>query len=129
MKEESKKWLDYADENFRSAKILVDSELYNPALQNIQQAIEKMLKALCIEFSIKFQRTHSINELVAILSRNNVETGVTPDECDLLDSIYLPSKYPLASVLPDFEPDAGICEKCMATAKNLRRRVDEILLK
>jgi HEPN domain-containing protein len=129
MKEETKKWLDYADENYRSAEVLLDSELYNPTLQNIQQAVEKMLKALCIEFSIKFKKTHSINELVAVLSRNNVETGVSPDECDLLDSIYLPSKYPLASVLPDFEPDAEVCNKCIITAENLRRRVDEVLMK
>jgi HEPN domain-containing protein len=129
MKEEAKKWLDYADENFRSAKILLDSDLYNPTLQNIQQAVEKMLKAFCIEFSVEFKKTYSINELVTILSRDNIETGITRDECDLLDSIYLPSKYPLASVLPDFEPDAGICNKCIATAENLRRRVDEILMR
>lgn len=129
MKDETKKWLDYADENFRSAKILLDSNLYNPTLQNVQQAVEKMLKALCIEFSIKFQRTHSINELVTLLSRNNLEVGVTPDERDLLDSIYLPSKYPLASVLPDFEPEARICKRCITTAENLRRYVDGILTK
>jgi len=26
----------------------------------------------------------------------------------LLDSVYLPSKYPLGSVLPHFDPDAEI---------------------
>jgi len=129
MKDETKKWLEYADDNFRSAKILLDSDLYNPTLQNVQQAVEKMLKALCVEFSIKFKRTHSINELVTILARNNLEAGLTPDECDLLDSIYLPSKYPLASVLPDFEPDAEVCKRCITIAESLRKTVHKILPK
>ena len=129
MKDETKKWLDYADENLRSAKILLESDLYNPTLQNVQQAVEKMLKAICTEFSLKFRKTHSINELAAILAANNLNVGLTPDECDLLDSIYLPSKYPLGSVLPDFEPDAKICKKCITIAENLRQTIGKILIK
>ena len=68
MKDETKKWLDYADENRRSAKVLLDSELFNPCLQNAQQAIEKMLKAVLIESATKVKKTHSINELVKILT-------------------------------------------------------------
>jgi hypothetical protein len=36
MKEETKIWLDYANENLVSSKILLESHLYNPSLQNIQ---------------------------------------------------------------------------------------------
>ena len=88
-----------------------------------------MLKSLCIEFDLKFRKTHSINELANILTRNNLEVGLGSDECDLLDSIYLPSKYPLAGVLPYFEPDAKICKKCITIAENLRRTIDKILSK
>jgi len=123
MKDETKKWLDYAGENLRSAKILLESDIYNPTLQNVQQAVEKMLKALCIESSLKFRKTHSINELATLLAKKNLKVGLAPDECDLLDSIYLPSKYPLASVLPDFEPDAKICKKCITIAENLQQTV------
>jgi hypothetical protein len=34
---------------------------------------------------------------------------ITEDKCDLLDAIYLPSKYPLGGIFPDFEPDKEIC--------------------
>jgi HEPN domain-containing protein len=129
MKDETKKWLDYADDNFRSAKILLESSLYNPSLQNVQQAVEKMLKALCIEFSLKFKKTHSINELMIILAQNNLKTGLAPEECDLFDSVYLPSKYPLTSVLPDFEPDVKICKKCITIADRLRQTIERILLR
>jgi HEPN domain-containing protein len=61
MKDETKTWLQYADENFESAKMLLDGGLFNPCLQNIQQSIEKLLKALLVEFSLKFMKTHSVN--------------------------------------------------------------------
>ena len=53
MKEQTKMWLEYADENLRSAKVLLESDLFNPCLQNVQQAIEKMLEAVLAESGIK----------------------------------------------------------------------------
>ncbi len=128
MKEEAKKWLDYAEENLRSAKVLLDSKLFNPCLQNAQQAVEKMLKAALLHASIKLKRTHSINELVGILSRNGLNVDITEDERDLLDSIYLPSKYPLGSTLPDFEPDLQICKTCITAAEHVRNSVVQLIL-
>lgn len=127
MKDETKKWLEYADENLASAKVLLDSELFNPCLQNAQQAVEKMLKALLIEFSIKFKKTHSINQLVTMLAENHLDIDLTEEQQDLLDSIYLPSKYPFGSVLPDFEPDEKICKKCISIADRVRESVLSLL--
>jgi HEPN domain-containing protein len=45
MKDETKQWLKFADENLESLKILCESFLYNPSLQNSQQSIEKYIKA------------------------------------------------------------------------------------
>jgi hypothetical protein len=56
MKDETKRWLDYADENLRSAKLLLDNKLFNPCLQNVQQAVEKMLKAILAELAIKIKQ-------------------------------------------------------------------------
>ena len=127
MKDETKKWLEYADENLRSAKVLMDNKLFNPSLQNVQQAVEKMLKALLVESAVKLKKTHSINELVTILGENSLDVEITEDERDLLDSIYLPSRYPLGSVLPDFEPDVQMCRQCIAIAERLRSSVASVL--
>ena len=127
MKDETKKWLEYADENLRSARLLLDSELFNPCLQNVQQAVEKMLKALLVESTKKIKKTHSINELMNILDKHGLNVDMTEDDCDLLDSIYLPSKYPLGSILPDFEPDLQTCRKCVALAERVWDSVTSLL--
>jgi HEPN domain-containing protein len=52
MKDETRVWLEYAKENLKSSKVLLESKLYNPCLQNIQQSVEKAIKAILIEKSI-----------------------------------------------------------------------------
>jgi HEPN domain-containing protein len=100
MKDETGKWLRYAEENLESARLLLEHSLLNPCLQNTQQTVEKLLKALLIESSIPLQRIHSINMLVGILAERGVTTNLTEAECDLLDAIYVPSKYHLAVLCP-----------------------------
>jgi predicted nucleotidyltransferase len=40
MKEQTRKWLEYADDNLLSARLLLENKLFNPCLQNIQQSVE-----------------------------------------------------------------------------------------
>jgi len=127
MKESTKTWLKYADENLRSAKILLDSELFNPCLQNVQQAVEKMLKAFLAEWGIKIKKTHSISELMVLLAENGLGVNIKEDERDLIDSVYLPSKYPVGSVLPDFEPDVKTCMQCLAIAERVKDSIKRLL--
>lgn len=110
MQEGTKPWLTYSEENYEAAKILFDNDLYNPCLHNVQQAIEKALKSLFIEKDISFKKTHNILELKTILEENNIVIDLTDDECDFLDSIYLPTKYPIGSAIPLFYPDKTICK-------------------
>ncbi len=126
MKDETKVWLEYARENLTSAQILLDHGLFNPCLQNVQQSVEKMLKALLIETGARIIRTHSIVELVTALAHVGRKVPVTDEEGDLLDSIYLPSKYPLGSALPDYEPDRAVCDQCIRIASRLRQSIVEL---
>ena len=127
MKDETKIWMKSADENLKSARLLLDGSLFNACLQNIQQSVEKSLKALLVEFSIKLIKTHSIGKLTAALAEHDVDVDITEDERDLLDTIYLPSKYPLGGVIPDFEPDADICRQCLSISKKVIKSVKDHL--
>jgi HEPN domain-containing protein len=128
MKDETRKWVEYANENLYSSKLLLESKLFNPCLQNVQQAVEKILKAMLVESSVKFLKTHSIAELVGLLAKAGTNIGITLDSCELLDSIYLPSKYPFGGVLPDFEPDEDTCRECITIAEQVFESVEKNML-
>ncbi|MEI6428808.1 MAG: HEPN domain-containing protein [Pseudanabaena sp. ELA607] len=109
MKSETKIWLDYAEENLKSSKILLDNKLYNPSLQNTQQSVEKALKAIIVEYGIHLKRTHDILELKYLLQRKKIIVNISDDECDLLNAIYLPSKYPMGDTTDESDPDDELC--------------------
>ncbi|MCK5229481.1 MAG: HEPN domain-containing protein [Desulfobulbaceae bacterium] len=127
MKDETTTWISYAAENLVSAKVLLERNLLNPCLQNIQQSVEKYLKAFLIENGRQLRRTHSINELVKMVAECHIQTGLSEEDCDLLDAIYLPSKYPLGSALPDFEPDVDLCRHCLALAGEVEKRAQKMI--
>lgn len=72
-------------------------------------------------------KTRSIRELAGIARARGTALTVTEDEIDLPDSIYLPSKYPLASVLPHFMPDQGICGQRLGRAEQVCREVKTVI--
>lgn len=127
MKDEVKIWLDFATENLNSSIVLLENSLFNPCLQNAQQCVEKAMKALLIEKEIKIKRTHDIFELNLLLFKHNIILDISEEECDVLNSIYLPSKYPLGSTLPYFSPDKKICNEILEIAKRVYGDVSDQL--
>lgn len=129
MKEETKNWITFSEENLEAGKILLESQLYNPCLHNIQQSIEKALKSLFIELGIKLKKSHRISELRNELLKKKIVVHISEDDCDLMDSIYLPTKYPIGSALPDFFPDEKIAKKCLSIAESVLEEVRKVLSK
>ena len=126
MRDSSRQWVAFADENLSAARLLLDHLLLNACLHNIQQAVEKYLKAILIHFEKPFKKTHSIRELIIILSRHDIHIEISEDDVDFLDSIYLPSKYPLGSALPDFYPDEAICKNALTVAEHIQSQFFQI---
>jgi hypothetical protein len=76
MSDEAGTWLRYAEENLRSARLLLEHGLLNPCLQNAQQAVEKALKAILIARAIPLRRTHSIQRSISVqVTEANVGSG------------------------------------------------------
>jgi HEPN domain-containing protein len=128
MKGDVREWLAYAEDNLEAARLLMQQSLYNPCLQNIQQSIEKALKALLLEIASSYRKTHAVTELVKMLTDKGIAVRLSEDDCDLLDSIYLPSKYPLGGVLPDFDPDEELCNRCFLLAEAVLEQVRQELV-
>jgi HEPN domain-containing protein len=122
MKDETRLWLAYADENLQMARIALERGFFNASLQNAQQAVEKVLKALLIQRGRECPRTHSIRDLVRAAATGS-ENHLTAEECDLLDSIYIPSKYPVFGVLPGEFASREVCERCLLIAERTTKRI------
>ena len=127
MKKETEAWIVYADENLKSAEVLLQNGLFNACLQNIQQAVEKYLKSLLIEKGIGLIKSHNIRQLINTLAEQQMTITMPEDEIDLIDTVYLPSKYPLMSVLPKYFPDKNLCEKCLTIVFQIKNSVLDIL--
>jgi HEPN domain-containing protein len=66
-------------------------------------------------------------ELKTILQKNSISMELTDDECDFLDSIYLPTKYPIGSALPLFYPDKSICKNSISLAERVIKEVKDLV--
>lgn len=119
MKDETRQWLNYATEDIGAARAVLNAGYLNACLQNCQQAVEKALKSLLIEFALEFRKTHHIRELKRLLEKGRIDVDISDDDCHLLDSIYLPSRYPVGRALPDVEPDRETCRHCLSIAERV----------
>lgn len=48
---------------------------------------------------------------------------LTREECAFVDAVYLPSKYPAGSLMPDAPVSAGVCARCIQIAERVRESV------
>ena len=110
-------WLQKADEDRRSAQILLrDPEpLVTPAAFHLQQTAEKLLKALLVKKEITFERRHDLTYLLnrsaepTIREHLQVLNELSPFAVEL----RYPGDYPVISV-----PDALGIEKRLAAFRD-----------
>lgn len=119
-------WFRYAEENLEVARLALERGYYNACLQNVQQAVEKFLKGALLYQGKTFPKTHNIENLIQQLDDGKINPGISKDDAELLDAIYVPSKYPLGSALPDFAPDKKLGEQCLDIGKRVKDAISEI---
>jgi len=127
MKDETSQWLRYAEEALGAARAVLTAGYFNACLQNCQQAVEKAMKSLLIEFALEFRKTHHIRELKSLLANAHIDVDISDDDCHFLDAVYLPSRYPVGGALPDAEPDRETCQRCLNIAELVMQSVQRHL--
>lgn len=126
MNVEAERWLEYARDNYAAAEWRLESGRLNPCLQNAQQTVEKALKALIAHRQYPLKRTHSIKMLNQDLLATGVDVGLTAEDCELFDSIYIDSKYPMPSVIPHGPPEINICRSCTELARRTLQTAEQM---
>ena len=94
MKLITKEWLDRAREDLDVAMEIITLEhLTNMVAFHSQQAVEKTLKGIIEEFEIDFVKTHNLERLIGIVSKQmKVEADL--NLIKRLDEVYISMRYP-----------------------------------
>jgi len=100
----AKEWIMAAKLDLANIQYIINDELLTPiASFHSQQATEKSLKALLASKKIDFKKIHSLEKLF-ILCKDYIAID-NYDTVDLLDSLYIESRYPGDfGLLPDGKP-------------------------
>lgn len=129
MKEQSRKWLDFAGEDLKMAELAFKERIYNQVCFHSQQAAEKSLKAL-IEEKRKVPKEHRLPKLFRICEELGYNLGKFQEDFEFLDKFYTSTRYPfIVGMLPEGFPTKIDAERSLKIAKrvySLRgRRLEE----
>jgi HEPN domain-containing protein len=96
MKDKTKNWIDFAKTDINAAsELLKETEYNNIVLFHCQQSVEKVIKAIYEEMNIAVPKIHNLVKLYSSLPNNiKMEINLKIDELDILDTVYIDSRYP-----------------------------------
>ena len=88
-------WLDRAKGNLVLAKQpKPDEAFWEDFCFNIQQAVEKALKAVCIHEKVDFRYTHNIGELITTLKKGGISVTTEVQAAEILTQYAVATRYP-----------------------------------
>ncbi|MEA3325366.1 MAG: HEPN domain-containing protein [Euryarchaeota archaeon] len=91
---ESERWFKQADKDLKASKNSLDSEDYEWACFQDQQAAEKALKSILYAKGFRKILTHSVFELIKEVSGFGGRFKECTHGAKVLDSAYIPTRYP-----------------------------------
>lgn len=99
--EDSLRWLDRAAEDIRVVRVLLREDIAPQAAFHLQQAVEKILKALLVAARQDVQKTHNLSALAAAVRNHWPALIATPFALDRMSRWYVASRYPeVEDILP-----------------------------
>lgn len=90
-------WIHKAEEDFQFARISLEEN--KPFFAHIcflfQQSAEKYLKAFILAQGLTFQKTHDLPILLKKCIEKAPDSSSLLDDCDLLATFYVETRYPV----------------------------------
>jgi HEPN domain-containing protein len=122
---ESRRWLDQALEDLVSAQVLLDGERFYLVCFMAHQIAEKALKAYLYSAGEEAVIGHGIERLASQASRHDPEFGHLREQISVLDTYYVPTRYP--NSIPDGIPAHAYNRRSAEDAMSLTRRTVEFV--
>jgi len=92
-----REWISKAEDDFQFARISLEEN--KPFSAHIcflfQQSAEKYLKAFILAQGLKFQKTHDLSVLLKKCLEKTPDIAKLSDDCDLLATFYVETRYPV----------------------------------
>lgn len=119
MRKMVREWLYFAEEDLKSAKILMREGIYNQVAFHSQQCAEKCLKALIEKHTI-VPKIHKLLDLLELCIKSEPEVEVFSEELTSLDKFYTSTRYPfIIGMLSDRFPAKQDAEKSLKFAESI----------
>ena len=123
MTAEAGQWLAYAAENRQVAALCRDSGLFNPSLQNSQQAVEKALKAFLAFHERTFRKTHDLGDLSPECLAIDESLQEAISQAEGLTQYAWRFRYPGAPYEPDSTEAQDGLRRAEAAIQEVERRL------
>ena len=112
-----KRWMEFAHQDLRMAELALKEGIHNQVCFHSHQCVEKCLKAVLANCSIKPPRTHSIIDLLGLAPARYFDDIYNQHEQN--DIYYIPTRYPdiLPGALSDGLPGRDEALEAISTAR------------
>jgi len=130
MKQTTQQWLKYAEIDILACEKIIDDDFLTSIIAyHSQQSVEKCFKAIIEENSLEIPRIHNLTRLFAII-KDYVSFTIDTDILQILDSIYITSRYPSdLGLFPDGKPSQELTQKIFLFAKYILENTNQQLQK
>ena len=121
-------WFDYALDDFKAIKVLLDEKVYRLVCFHAQQFVEKVFKGLLFQQGIDPPRTHDLGFLYQRLDQLNVPLKIDMANLEFLSDVYVEFRYPPdIGLLPHGEPTKEDAERASEIARRVFTQVEKKL--
>ncbi|RJR17240.1 MAG: HEPN domain-containing protein [Nitrospiraceae bacterium] len=92
-----REWFSKADEdlNFAKHNLAEGNTFHAQICFHFQPAAEKYLKSFIVAYDLEFEKMHNLINLLKICSKKEPSLNSLMDQCELLNTAYIETRYPV----------------------------------